>query len=133
MSEAKTVINFRDPALIDSVCLGVKKIFNELSEEKVRAVVKTALEKIAFRFAIKYIKRSNMGIGKLDEDKFINSVLAEFGEIAKLEDEAGTKPFFQYDRGAVVAMIRASVRLHKVAQDEADEIFWKGDGDDIPF
>ncbi len=108
-------------------------MFHNISEEKLRFVVKTALEKIAFRFAIKYIKRSNMGIGKVDEIKFLKSVLSEFGEIAKLEDEAGTKPFFQYDREAVVAMIWASVRLHKVAQDTADEVFWKGDGDDIPF
>lgn len=108
-------------------------MFSDMDKDKVRFVVKMALEKIAFRFAIKYIKRSNMGIGKVDDDKFINSVLEEFGEIVKVEDQAGTKPFFQYDREAVVAMIRASVRLHKVAQDKADEVFWKGDGDDIPF
>ena len=108
-------------------------MFSDMDKDKVRFVVKMALEKIAFRFAIKYIKRSNMGIGKVDEIKFLKSVLSEFGEIAKLEDEAGTKPFFQYDREAVVAMIWASVRLHKVAQDTADEVFWKGDGDDIPF
>ena len=108
-------------------------MFHNISEEKLRFVVKTALEKIAFRFAINYIKRSNMGIGKVDDDKFINSVLTEFSEIVKNEDKAGTKPFFQYDREAVVAMIWASVRLHKVAQDQADEQFWKGDGDDIPF